>query len=317
MVEGLNDKYAYYYKDKDGILNYNEAINGYFIGLGVQIKVNDEGKIVVIDVYEDSPAKKAGILQNDIIIKMNDDEYDINNFNDLIYNIKSSKVGDKVKIELKRNDETKEVEVALEKVDIESVTYDTRELNGKNIGIITINNFANNSYDQFMKSYKELTSEKVSGLVIDVRNNTEGTLENAAKIASLFLAKDSVIYMKNGKEKIKSEDERVVDIPTVIVVDETTVSTAEMFASSLNENLNAPLVGERTYGKGLMQKLIKLANGRFVQHTTEEWRTSKNVIVEGFGITPTIEVKCADETCENDVQLEKAIEIITSQMGQV
>ena len=316
LVQGLNDKYAYYYDDKDGVLNYNEEINGYFIGLGVQITTNEEGKIVVVSVYDDTPAEKSGIEVNDIIVKMNDDEYNVNNFYDLIYNIKTSKIGDKVTIEVLRGEESKTIELELDKVDVQSVSYTTREENGKNIGIVTINNFANNTYDQFMKAYKELTDQNVSSLVIDVRNNYEGTLENASKVASLFLAKDAVIY-QNGKDKITSSDERVINMPVVVVVNGSTISTAEMFASSLNENLNTPLVGSRTYGKGYMQKVVKLANGRFIQHTTEEWTTSKNEIVEGIGINPTHEVECTEEICEGDIQLEKAIEIASSQMGQV
>jgi len=316
LIEGLNDKYAYYYNDKDGILNYNETINGYFIGLGIQIRANEDGKISVVSVYDDSPAAKAGIEENDIIVKMNEEEYNINNFYDLTYNIKSSKIGEKVNIEVLRNEESKKIEVELEKVEVESVSYTTREENGKNIGIITINNFANNTYDQFMKVYEEMTNQKVDSLVLDVRNNYEGTLENAAKIASLFLAKDSVIYQK-GEEEIKSKDERVITIPAVVLINEATVSTGEMLASSLNENLNIPLVGTRTYGKGYMQKVIKLSNGRYVQHTTEEWKTSKGASVEEIGIKATHEISCEEEVCEKDVQLEKAIEIASNGVGRV
>lgn len=316
LIEGLNDKYAFYYNDKNGILTYNESINGYFIGLGVQIRANEDGTIEVISVYDGSPAKKSGMEVGDFIVKMNDDEYNSLNFYDLTYNIKSSKPGDKVKIEVLRNGESKNIEVVLEKVDVDSVSYTTREANGKNIGIITINNFANNTYDQFVKIYDELSNQNVKALVIDVRDNSEGKLENASKIVELFLGKDSTIY-KLGKKEIKSKNERKVKIPVVVLINENTVSTGEMFASSLNENLNTPLVGTKTYGKGYMQEVLKLANGRYVMHTIEEWKTSKGELVEGIGITPTHDVKCIEEVCETDVQLEKAIELASSQSGLV
>ena len=314
LLNGLNDKYAFYYNDKMGLLNYNEEINGYFIGLGVQIRANEDGTIEVLDVYKDSPAQKAGLLVGDIIIKMDDEEYNSNNFYDLIYNIKSSKIGDKVKIGIMRNGEEKEVKVELEKVDVESVSYTVKEANGKNIGIITINNFANNTYEQFLSAFKELEKENIKGLILDVRNNYEGKLENASKIAELFLGKGSVIYI-DGKKEIKSSNERKITIPTVVVIDGTTVSSAELLASSLNENLNVPLVGTRTYGKGLMQEVIKLSNGRYVQYTNSEWKTSKGLVVEGNGITPTHNVE--NQENEIDEPLEKALEVISSQMGQV
>lgn len=320
LLDGLDDKYAYYNNDKAAIMNYNEEINGYFTGLGVQITTDKEGKIVVVNVFEDSPAYNAGIQKDDVIVKMDGKLYTSGNFNQLTYLIKSSNIGDEKEFEILREDDTFTIKVKLEKIDAASVTYSIEESNGSKVGVIKIENFSNNTYDQFVKAYEALKEENISSLILDLRYNYEGTLENASKIASLFLVKGATIYYINdgdGYDEVVSKNDKMITLPVTVVIDGTTVSTAEMIAAALRDNAGAKLVGTTTYGKGYMQKIIKLANGRYAQHTTEEWVTSKKEVVEGTGIKPTIEVKCEEETCEKDVQLEKAIEVSSSKIGQI
>ena len=156
--------------------------------------------------------------------------------------------------------------------------------------------------------------KNIEGIIIDVRYNSEGTLENAAKIAGLFLNKDAVIYQKAGakeNEKVINKNDKVIDLPVVVIVNDSTISTAELLASALAENTSTKLVGSKTFGKGYMQKILKLSNGKYIQFTTEEWLTSNGTKVEVKGINPTVEVERGD-SCETDVEFEKALEVIFS-----
>ena len=314
LLGGLNDRYAYFNTDQNAILNYEEGIEGYFNGLGVLVSINADGNIYIVSVNEGSPAQKSGIQAGDIIKTMDGKKYASHNYGDFTYNIKTLKVGTELEFELLRNEETVKLTVKTDRIDVDSVVYSLTEKDGKKIAVFVINNFANNTYDQFVKKYEEATKEQIDGIIVDVRYNAEGTLENAAKIAGLFLEKDAVIYQLVGdkeNEKIINKNEKVIDMPVVVLINGSTISTGELFASALAENTSAKLVGSNTFGKGYMQKVVKLSNGKYIQFTTEEWLTSKGNKVEGIGVSAAYEAKCENE-CETDVEYDKALEVIFS-----
>lgn len=315
LISGLNDRYAVLNSDLNSISNYEESIEGKFNGLGVYIMINEEGKIVVTSVFEDSPAQKSGIQANDIITSLNGKSYDTNNYDEFSYNIKSAELGSTMEIELLRDGDIVKVELKTDVIEVESVSLYYEELNEKNVGVFVINNFANNTYDQFMKKYNEAKENNIDAIVLDLRNNTEGKMEIASKIAGLFLDKNAVIYQnvrENGNEEIINENEKVINLPVVSVINCGTISTAEMLASTLNENLYAPIVGITSGGKGYLQKMIPLSNGKSVMYSIGEWVTSKGTKVEGIGIAPTVEIEGVD-ACGDNTQIEKAVEIIVSQ----
>lgn len=313
LISGLNDRYAYINDDKNAIIDYEKANEGSFVGIGINIYVNEAGQIFIQSTIKDSPAEKNGIQAGDVILKMDGVEYNSSNYSDFSNTISAYKKGKKIELELLRNDETIKKEFELDLVNIESVYYYSQEKNGKTIGVFKIDNFADNTYDQFYKYYKEAEKD-IDGIVIDLRCNQDGKLEVASKIASLFLEKDSIIYhnYNNGKyEEVINKEKREITIPTVVVVNEGTIHSGELLASALSENLNIPVIGTKTFGKGLSQNMIPLANGRNIMYSSKEWVTSKKNKIEEVGITPTIEIKCEEESCESDVVLDKALEVLT------
>lgn len=314
LIGGLNDRYASINDDKNAIINYEQAMEGSFVGIGITVCTNEEGKINIISIIDNSPASRNGLQAGDIIIKMDDVEYDVNNYSDFSYNISALGKGKEVELELLRDGETITKKIELDEVQIESVTYEEREINGKTIGLFRINNFAENTYDQFYDKYNEVKN-KINGIILDVRCNSDGKIEIASKIASLFLDKDTVIfnYYRNGKyTEVLSENEKEIKLPTVVVVNGGTVNSGELLASALNENINTPIVGTKTFGKGLTQNMIELANGRTILYSTKEWVTSKKQKVEEVGIFPTVEVVCEEESCEYDIEINKAVEELAS-----
>ena len=310
MMCSLNDPYAMFL-DKESAQQYNENLSGDFIGAGITITPDESNRIIVIDVMKDTPADKAGFKVNDIIIKMDDVDYNYDNYMDMIYKIKSSKVGEKRTFRVLRESEEIDLTVVLDKIEVDSVYSSIYEIDDRKVGIITITNFASNTYSQFLEHYKELDKVGITSLVIDVRENGGGYISSANRIASLFLDKDTVLYQKtDGKttEKIVNENEKTIFVPVVLIVNENTASSAEIFVSSLVDNLNVDVVGVKTYGKGMVQKIMPLKSDAYIKYTVLEWLTSKGQKIDGVGIMPTKEVEYS-ETSETDDQLDEAINI--------
>ena len=309
MVYSLDDKYSAFI-DNSAASSLDEELKGKFVGLGVQVSSNEEGQIVVVAVFDNSPAAKAGIKPLDIIAKVDSKDYNANNLEEMTSYIKSSKVGDKKNFEVIRDNETLNLEITMEEVEIKSVNSYYVERNGNNIGIVIISNFAGNTYDQLVREYNELKKNNIKALVVDLRGNGGGYLTSAKDVSSLFLDKGMIIFEKTDGEKvetIKSRDEKLIDVPVVLLVDGTTASGSEVVVSSLRNNLNCEIVGIKTYGKGMIQKLQDLGNNKFVKYSVQEWRTSTGQQVEGIGISPTIEVEY-DVSLGYDNQLEVAID---------
>lgn len=316
MVNSLDDQYSFCLDEQSGN-SLEEELEGSFVGLGVTITDTGNNKVTVLSVYENSPAAKAGIKENDILLTMDGVELLGENISSIADEIKSSSIGSKKVFKVLRNDAELELEVTLDKVDIPTVYSYVDERGKAKIGVIYLLRFSSATYDQFVSEYESLKEKGVNSLVIDVRNNTGGVLSSAVNISSLFLDKDMVIYQKsNGKdsEKVLNENKKVIDMPTAIVVNENTSSSAEVFASSLLENLDTPIVGTKTYGKGSIQKFSRLESGIYVKYTVQEWLTPKGNKINGVGIEPTNEVALYEGG--SDVQLEKAFSLVEAMVNK-
>ncbi len=310
MIDSLNDNYALFV-DKDYAKSLNEELEGAFVGLGVEVRSDDDGYIVVLAVMENSPAYKYGIELNDKILSVDGINLVGEDVSVLVNNVKYSKVGTKKKFEILRNDEELTFDVVLDVVDLKSVNGYFVERDGKRIGIISLTNFASNTYNQFVMTYEELKKENIDSLVIDVRNNGGGYLSSANLISSMFLNKGDIIYKKtDGKniDDIVSETDKEIDMPVVLLVNGLTASSSEVFVSSLKENLDVSVVGTNTYGKGMIQKLVELSNGKYIKFSVQEWLTASGNKIEGVGIIPDVYI-LPDEQSEYDIQLEKAVDI--------
>ena len=306
MLYGLNDPYALF-MDHDYGSKLDEELKGYFVGLGVEIYGRDDGNLEIVSVFKDAPADKAGVKVGDFIVSMDGVNYNSNNLQELVSTIKSSKVGDKRDFVFLRNGEEVKITVELEEVDLPSATVELKD----DIAIFTISNFANNTYKQFVNAYESIKDKNIKAIIIDLRGNGGGYLASAAKLASLFLDKGDVIYQRSsedGIEKVINEHEKVIDKPVVILADYGTASSSEAFAAALMDNLGSELVGTTTYGKGTIQELIELSDGRYAKFTVQEWLTAKGTKVDGIGLKPTVEIDFILNGNE-DNQLDKAIEI--------
>lgn len=314
MITQLNDPYSGYMEVEDAKL-YDEELAGEFFGIGVEITLFEGGLPTITAVYEGSPASKAGLQLNDIFYKI--DGHDLNGLTvtESSEFIKGKPKGSNVELVIIRDGEEKIVNIKTDRIEVDTVFGNTVVRDDEKIGIITIDTFAKNTYNQFKKIYNDMKDDGITGIIIDVRGNNGGYLSVAKEIASLFLDKDAVIYQKDTKGKIEkylSETDKEIDLPVVLVTNECTASASEVLVAALNENLGSKIVGSTTYGKGTIQKLHALSNGAYVKYTVQTWLTPNGNKVDGVGIVPTYFVEVSQDclnnpTFDNDNQMQEAL----------
>lgn len=313
MIEYLDDPYSAF-MDKSVSDNFNEEIDGNYVGMGAEIRQEEDNTISIVTIFDNSPAQKAGVVVGDIIVKVG--EKDVRGMNaEEVSKLIKGKAGTKVKISVMRNGENLELELTRNSVDIPSVSSDVLNKDGKNVGYIRIDVFAKNTAVQFEKNLSKLKREKIEGIIIDVRGNSGGYLSVVTEIASKFLDKDDVVYQLETRgivKKVYASNGEKCNLPVVVLIDGASASASEILASSLNENNNSPLVGIKTYGKGTVQQAYQLNSGATIKYTIQSWLTAKGNKIDKVGIKPTKKVSI-DESYyknpikDNDNQLQAAV----------
>lgn len=317
MTSVLQDPNSYY-MDKEATDSFNQQINGSFVGVGMSV-YHGESDNIIIEIFKDSPAEKAGLQVNDIVTKVGDTDVRGMALTELTNLIKGEK-DTVVNITVLRDDKEMSFDVTRGTIELTSVTNKIIEGENKKIGYINISVFASNTYEQFNKSLKSLEKQDIDSLIIDVRNNPGGHLNQAEKILSLFFNKKTVLYQLDTKgsiEKKYSTGDGKRKYEVVVLVNEGSASASEILASCFKENYkNAKIVGTTTYGKGTIQNALELSTGVTVKYTVQKWLTSKGEWINEVGIEPDVVVGQSEEyystlSDEDDVQLQKALGVLT------
>ena len=313
MVESLDDEYSSY-MDSSVSNSFSESVNGSYVGIGMTVAFVDE-HYVAVEVFPNSPADKAGIKIDDILLRVND-----KNVLDLSYdeflNAFHGKVNSKIDVTILRGEIEKTYH--LKRANIEEKVVDTNNfsVDDKKVGYIKISSFSSYSFNQFSNALSELEKNDISSLIIDVRDNLGGHLLQTRQILSLFFKKNVVLYQmesKGKKKKVYSMNNDNRNYPVYVLINHSSASASEIVASCFMENYsNAYIIGESSYGKGTVQKSQSLKSGNSIKYTTEKWLTSKGKWLNEKGVKPDIEVVLSDEyfenpTNENDNQLQEAI----------
>ena len=319
-VSGLGDEYTTYYT-KEEMEDLMEEAEGNYVGIGIYISAYKESnEIVIIKPMEGSPAEEAGLLPGDIITKVDGVEYNGDTIDEMTNKIKGPE-GTKVKVEIKRNGQTQEIEVERRKILISHIDSKIIE---DNIGYISISDFEGGCAQEFEENYKNLEEQGIESLIIDIRNNGGGLVDEAIAILELITNKGSTLLIttdKNEAEEVtKSEKDPIINMPIVLLVNEYSASASEIMAGALKDNNKATLVGTTTYGKGVIQKVYPLTDGSGLKMTTNEYFTPNHNKINKIGIDPDEEIDLPEEvkyktdiTEEEDTQLQKAIEILKSE----
>ena len=316
-IEGLDDPYTEY-MSKEDMQDYMSDVTGNFVGIGIyMVKDTETNKIMVLSPIKGSPAEKAGILPGDLIISVDGVQYSAEEMTVASNKIKGEE-GSTVKIEILRGTETKEFELKRENIKINPV--EGKVLQDK-IGYIDFSSFDEGTAEDFKTKFKELEEQGIHSLIIDLRNNGGGIVDEALEIADYILNKDDIILYevdKNNNEKVeKSKNDPIINLPIVVLTNENTASSSEILAGALKDHNKAKIVGTKTYGKGIIQQLLTLPDGSGLKITSEEYLTPNKTKINKLGIEPDEKVELPDTT-ENilvieekdDTQLQKAIEIL-------
>ena len=315
MVSSVGDEYTSY-SDKDVTDNFNEAVNGKYMGIGALI-MKSENDLVIYKVFEDSPSYKAGLKDGDIILKLDDKDTKDMSVNDIASIVKND--GNKeVKLLVKRGEENLDITIVKDMVELPVVSGKIINHNDKKIGYISLSIFSSVASEQFNKELVKLEKEGISGLVIDVRGNSGGYLTTVTDIASYFLKKGDIIYKLEVNDKVtvrKDKTKESRDYPVAVLIDKNSASASEILASSIKESYNGYVVGTNSYGKGTVQQTLVLSDGSMIKYTIEKWLTPLGNWINEEGVIPTNYVELSSEylnnpVFENDNQLNKALELV-------
>ena len=316
-VAALNDPYTEYIT-KDEMEEYTINLMGSFVGIGIYIGANtQEDTIEVIAPIKGSPAEEAGILAGDVIISVDGIEYTAEDIDIAADKIKGEE-GTKVKLEILRNSEIKHFEITRRKVVTNPIESKKLE---NNIGYISITSFDEGTADSFKLKFEELKNQGITSLIIDLRNNGGGLVNETLQIADYIVPKGNDLLItvdKEQKEKItKAEEDVLIDMPIVVLVNEYSASASEILAGALKDLDEATIVGKNTYGKGVIQQFLTLKDGSGLKVTVEEYFTPNRNKINGVGIEPDEIVELPQNGVnlnylaeDEDTQLQKAIEIL-------
>ena len=304
LVKALDDPYSSY-MSSDKYEEWNSDVSGEFGGIGVTFTENDDGEFEIVSVIDDTPAYKAGLRAGDIIESVDGKTYD--DMNDIVSVIRGEE-GTRLKLKYKREDIEKTVTITRDTIQIESVKSKIRK---DNVGYIRISSFIETTSDDFKDALDRMEDADVTGMVIDIRNNGGGLVDEGLAIADELLGKCTLVYYvdNKGNKTCSYSDKNKTDIPYVLLVDGATASTSEILTAAVKDNNGGKIVGTKTFGKGIIQTTSRFKDGSAIKLTVMQYLSPDGNEIHKKGIKPdyTVKLKKNDDT---DYQLNKALEIL-------
>lgn len=325
MVNYTTDQYSYYIP-AESYEDFVSGTAGEYVGIGIVVSVDENENIAIQYVIEGSPAEKAGILPDDLLVSVDGVKATLENYYDVIDMVKGEE-GTTVDLEIYRPAQAMTMEKTVERANIDTITVSHTMLDN-DIGYIRISEFDSITYDQFKAALDELSDKGMKGVVMDVRDNPGGLLTSVTAVLDELLNEGVITYTedKYGNKEYEYSTGDGIDIPVVVIANSSSASAAELFTAALKDRGVAKVVGETTYGKGIVQTTFPLSDGSAVKITTAKYYTPKGVCIQGIGIEPDDEVKAlpdfelpymasaSAELADDDIQLEKAVEILKGEI---
>ena len=309
MMESVEDPYTFYYTPAE-MTEQEEDSQGVYHGIGMVVTLREGGGVEIVRVYEDSPEVRAGLMTGDIIVAVDgesiagDSAKDLNSVVSLIKGLD----GTDVTLTVLREGAEMQITATRGVVNLEYAQFEILE---GHIGYITISQFTGNAVDGVKRAVDALKAAKVDGVIVDVRDDPGGMLDEVVEIADLFLPECMIVYMEDraGTRTNFYSDSKYWDVPMVVLVNGGSASASEIFAAAIKENERGIIVGETTFGKGIVQTLMTFSqDGAGMQYTSASYFTPDGNSIHGIGVEPDLVVQ-PDETGE-DAQLQAAIDAL-------
>ena len=314
MVDSLGDPYSVYYNEDD-LKSLLESSSGSFGGIGVHLTQDpDTGVVTVYKVMDGYPAAKAGVSENDILIRVAGEEIKDMDLSTIVSKVRGEK-GTKVLLDLMRDDKEVEVEIVRDIIEYDTVACEMKD-EEKGIGYITIDEFDDVTYEQFVNAINELKEKGMKSMILDLRGNPGGNVDTVCDMCDRLMGEGIIVSVedKNGKKKeYTSDSEQLFKGDIVVLVDGNSASAAEIMTGALKDTKLATVVGTTTFGKGIVQSVYPLGDGTAVKLTVENYYTPSGYSIHGKGIKPDVEIDFDEESYKKDKtdnQLEKALEIL-------
>ncbi len=316
-VNAYGDKYTVYYT-ADEYAKIQESSNGAYYGIGVVVRKNDDGTILVVEPYDGAPGKEAGMRKNDVIVTVNGESVADQDLNSVVAKIKGDE-GTTVNIGIRRDgyDDIAELTVTRRKVEIKTVAY---EMLDDSVGLITISEFDKVTAQQFKEAYAQLETLGMKGLVIDIRSNPGGLLNVVVDMLDEILPDGLIVYTEDkygNRQEYNGSNPDVIDVPLAVLVNGESASASEIFAGAVQDYGAGTIIGTQTFGKGIVQTIRRMSDGSAIKYTMAKYFTPKGQDIHGHGVTPDIVEELSDEfnnlteyDASKDNQLQKAIEVI-------
>lgn len=318
MLEYTGDDYTIY-MNEDATESLNEKLEGTYEGIGIRISLNDSNEIYVYEVFDESPAKVAGMQTGDILLSINGEDLSGKSTEEASKLIQDS-TQNKFTIVVRRNEENLTFEVERKTLIVPAINSSIKEVNGKKIGYIYLETFSSTLDTQVESTLLSMENDGIDSLIIDVRYNTGGYLTSCTNIIELFLEKDKLMYtIKSKKDSVDYKDttDTKREYPIVVLINGSSASASEILASSLKYSYGATIVGTKSYGKGKVQTTGTLDDGTMIKYTSARWFMPNGECIDGVGIEPDVNIELSgeyknDPVEANDNQLNEALKILSS-----
>ncbi|MDM5359258.1 S41 family peptidase [Peribacillus sp. ACCC06369] len=294
MIKSLDDPYSAY-MDKKEASSFHESISSSFEGIGAEIQEQD-GKIMVVSPIKGSPAEKAGVKPNDIILSVDSKSVEGLSSSEAVLKIRGEK-GTKVNLSISRAGESEPIELTIKRdtIPIETVYA---EMLDDGVAKIQVTSFSEHTVQELKTALEEMSKKDMKGLVLDLRGNPGGLLDQAIEMASLFIPNGEVVLQveeRSGKKDVyKSKNDGELKIPVVVLIDDGSASASEIVAAAVSESADIPLIGVKSFGKGTVQTAQDFEDGSNFKYTAAKWLTPEGNWIHKKGIKPDINVKLPD-----------------------
>jgi len=320
MFNSIDDPYTQYMSNKE-FGDLMTTTQGTYGGIGVIVTPGDDGYVTVVSPIEDTPGEKAGLIPGDKIIAVNGEAI-FGDKLDYAVGLMKGEPGTEVKLAILRDskNETFDVNIKREEIRLKTVRSEVIE---NDIGYIRITMFDEKTAEDFKIHLEELKSKNIKGLVLDLRNNPGGLLDQCVEIADEILGEQVIVYTedRDGSRNIEKSDKKQLEVPLTVLVNKGSASASEILSGAIKDGKKGTIIGSTTFGKGLVQQVKPLPDGTGFKFTISEYFTPNGINIHGTGVVPDIIVELPEQDAsevateiQEDIQLKKAIEILRSEI---